>query len=157
MLYDVTIIGGSYAGLSAAMPLARARRNIAIIDAGQRRNRFAEHSHGFLTQDGTRASEIVEIAKNQLEAYSTVHWKNGWVKQIAKIDEGFCICIDGVVSIQTKKLLLRQELTISCRKYLVWLRDGEKRFFIAHIAMDMNYNKGKSVFWPLLSTACNWR
>ncbi|MFX5701276.1 FAD-binding protein, partial [Acinetobacter baumannii] len=42
MLYDVTIIGGSYAGLSAAMPLARARRNIAIIDAGQRRNRFAE-------------------------------------------------------------------------------------------------------------------
>lgn len=47
MLYDVTIIGGSYAGLSAAMPLARARRNIAIIDAGQRRNRFAEHSHGF--------------------------------------------------------------------------------------------------------------
>ncbi|WP_111906121.1 NAD(P)/FAD-dependent oxidoreductase [Acinetobacter baumannii] len=106
MLYDVTIIGGSYAGLSAAMPLARARRNIAIIDAGQRRNRFAEHSHGFLTQDGTRASEIVEIAKNQLEAYSTVHWKNGWVKQIAKRDEGFCICIDGVVSIQTKKIII---------------------------------------------------
>ena len=63
MLYDVAIIGGSYAGLSAAMPLGRARRNIAIIDAGQRRNRFAEHSHGFLTQDGTQASEIIEIAK----------------------------------------------------------------------------------------------
>lgn len=106
MLYDVAIIGGSYAGLSAAMPLARARRNIAIIDAGQRRNRFAEYSHGFLTQDGTQANEIVEIAKKQLEVYSTVEWQNGRVKKIAKIDEGFCICIDGVYSIQTKKIII---------------------------------------------------
>lgn len=111
MLYDVAIIGGSYAGLSAAMPLARARRNIAIIDAGQRRNRFAEHSHGFLTQDGTQASEIIEIAKKQLEAYSTVHWQNGGVKKIAKIDEGFCICIDGVYSIQTKKIIIAAGVT----------------------------------------------
>ncbi|WP_202744533.1 NAD(P)/FAD-dependent oxidoreductase [Acinetobacter pittii] len=106
MLYDVAIIGGSYAGLSAAMPLGRARRNIAIIDAGQRRNRFAEYSHGFLTQDGTQANEIVEIAKKQLEVYSTVEWQNGRVKKIAKIDEGFCICIDGVYSIQTKKIII---------------------------------------------------
>lgn len=106
MLYDVAIIGGSYAGLSAAMPLARARRNIAIIDAGQRRNRFAEYSHGFLTQDGTQANEIVEIAKKQLEVYSTVEWQNGRVKKIAKIDEDFCICIDGVYSIQTKKIII---------------------------------------------------
>ncbi len=111
MLYDVAIIGGSYAGLSAAMPLARARRNIAIIDAGQRRNRFAEHSHGFLTQDGTQASEIIEIAKKQLETYSTVHWQNGGVKKIAKIDEGFCICIDGVYSIQTKKIIIAAGVT----------------------------------------------
>ena len=66
MIHDVAIIGGSYAGLAAALPLARARRNVVIIDAGERRNRFAEFSHGFLTQDGTSASEIAHIGKQQL-------------------------------------------------------------------------------------------
>ena len=58
MQFNVAIIGGSYAGLSAALPLARARRSVVVIDHGQRRNRFATHSHGFLSQDGTLASEI---------------------------------------------------------------------------------------------------
>ena len=79
MLYDVAIIGGSYAGLSAAMPLGRARRNIAIIDAGQRRNRFAEHSHGFLHKMELKLVKLLKLQK-QLEAYSTVHWQNGGVK-----------------------------------------------------------------------------
>ena len=69
MIYDVAIIGGSYAGLAAALPLVRARRNVVIIDAGERRNRFAEFSHGFLTQDGTPASEIAHIGKQQLMKY----------------------------------------------------------------------------------------
>ena len=47
MTYDVIIIGGSYAGMSAAFPLIRARRTVLIIDGGKRRNRFASHSHGF--------------------------------------------------------------------------------------------------------------
>src|SRR3546814_16462282 len=52
MDYDVIIIGGSYAGLPAGLQLARARRKVLVIDAGQRRNRSAAHSHGFLTQEG---------------------------------------------------------------------------------------------------------
>ena len=51
MKTDVIIIGGSYAGISAALQLARARRRITVIDAGLRRNRFASHSHGFLSRD----------------------------------------------------------------------------------------------------------
>ncbi|WP_259657051.1 MULTISPECIES: FAD-binding protein [Klebsiella pneumoniae complex] len=51
MVYDTIIVGGSYAGISAGLQLARARRQILIIDAGQRRNRFADSSHGFLGQD----------------------------------------------------------------------------------------------------------
>ena len=47
MQYDVAIIGGSYAGLAAALPLVRARKNIIVIDSGERRNRFVEYSHGF--------------------------------------------------------------------------------------------------------------
>lgn len=47
MHYDVIIIGGSYAGLSAGLQLARARRRILVLDSGLRRNRFAATSHGF--------------------------------------------------------------------------------------------------------------
>ena len=47
MHYDVIIVGGSYAGMAAALQLVRARRSVLMIDAGERRNRFASHSHGF--------------------------------------------------------------------------------------------------------------
>jgi thioredoxin reductase len=55
MQLDVVVVGGSFAGLSAALQLARARQRIAVIDSGLRRNRFAEVSHGFLGQDGFRS------------------------------------------------------------------------------------------------------
>ena len=52
---DFAVIGGSYAGMSAALQLARGRRNVLVVDAGQRRNRSVdeagEAAHGFLTQD----------------------------------------------------------------------------------------------------------
>ncbi|ENX38945.1 NAD(P)/FAD-dependent oxidoreductase [Acinetobacter courvalinii] len=106
MQYDVAIIGGSYAGLAAAMPLARARRKVLIIDAGKRRNRFAEYSHGFLTQDGTQASEIAQIAKQQVLAYETVDWQNGSVERVEKIEEGFVVGIDATHSITAKRLII---------------------------------------------------
>jgi len=52
MKLDAIVVGGSYAGISAALQLARARRQVAVVDAGQRRNRFAATSHGFFGQDG---------------------------------------------------------------------------------------------------------
>ncbi|VXA58050.1 NAD(P)/FAD-dependent oxidoreductase [Acinetobacter proteolyticus] len=111
MQYDVAIIGGSYAGLSAAMPLARARRKVVVIDAGLRRNRFAVHSHGFLTQDGSKASEIVQIAKQQLLAYQTVDWEDGRVKCVEKVEGGFAICIDATRSITAKRLIIAAGIT----------------------------------------------
>jgi thioredoxin reductase len=74
--FDVIVVGGSYAGLSAAMQLARARRRVLVVDAGRRRNRFAQHSHGFLTQDGSPAAAIAEQGRAQLQAYPTVAWAN---------------------------------------------------------------------------------
>lgn len=106
MIYDVAIIGGSYAGLAAATQLARARRNIIVIDEGQRRNRFAENSHGFLTQDGTEASEIVEIGKAQLLAYKTVNWQTGGVKRIETKNSNFHICIDETCAVTAKKIII---------------------------------------------------
>lgn len=74
--FDVIVIGGSYAGLSAALQLARARRRILIIDNGRRRNRFAQNSHGFLTQDGSTAAGIAAVGRAQLEEYPNVAWAN---------------------------------------------------------------------------------
>ena len=65
-IHDVIIIGGSYAGLSAAMQLGRARRKVLIIDEGLRRNRFAPHSHGFITQDGTDPARLAAEARAQV-------------------------------------------------------------------------------------------
>jgi len=104
--YDVVIIGGSYAGLSAALPLVRARKNILVIDAGLRRNRFAEHSHGFLTQDGVQAADIVIKAKQQLQQYHTFHWQEGAVQSVEKRDNDFFICIDKELAVQTQRIII---------------------------------------------------
>jgi len=77
MHYDVIVIGGSYAGMAAALQLVRARKTVLVIDAGQRRNRFASHSHGFLGQDGVPPDEIARTARTQLEAYPTLTWRDG--------------------------------------------------------------------------------
>ncbi len=74
MQFDVIIVGGSYAGLAAGMPLARARRKILVVDGGQRLNIFSDHSHVFLTQDGTEAAVIAQTGRAQLLAYNTVEW-----------------------------------------------------------------------------------
>jgi thioredoxin reductase len=73
-IYDVIIIGGSYAGLSSAMQLGRARRKVLVIDEGLRRNRFASRSHGFLTQDGVDPAVIAADARAQVMKYPTVEW-----------------------------------------------------------------------------------
>lgn len=111
MIYDVVIIGGSYAGLAAGLPLARARKNIVVIDAGKRRNRFAKFSHGFLTQDGTDATEIARIGKQQLLQYETLAWQVGSVKRIEKKDDQFHICIDATHALIAKKIIIATGVT----------------------------------------------
>jgi thioredoxin reductase len=76
---DAIVIGGSYAGLSAALQLARARRNVYVVDAGLRRNRPSHHAHGFLGQDGTDPADIVALGRAELCAYPTVTWIDGRV------------------------------------------------------------------------------
>lgn len=106
MLYDVIIIGGSYAGLAAALPLARARRKVLVIDAGQRRNRFATHSHGFLTQDGTPAAEIAAVARAQILTYETVEWLDASATDARQIEDGFAVEIEGGAARRAKRLIL---------------------------------------------------
>ena len=59
--YDVAIIGGGAAGLSAALVLSRARRKVVVVDAGAPRNAVALHMQGFLSRDGLPPGELLAI------------------------------------------------------------------------------------------------
>ncbi|MFZ6678946.1 NAD(P)/FAD-dependent oxidoreductase [Undibacterium sp. Tian12W] len=111
MMFDVIIIGGSYAGLSAAMQLARARRQVLVIDGGQRRNRFVEYSHGFLGQDGKKASVIASEGKAQLMAYKTVTWVEGQATSAARQEDGFIVTVEGQGNYQARRLILATGVT----------------------------------------------
>lgn len=87
-MYDAIVVGGSYAGQSAALQLARARRSVLVIDGGKRRNRFVSHSHGFLTQDGQTPDEIAAIGRQQLLRYSSVEWADADVLKAEQLDDG---------------------------------------------------------------------
>ena len=91
MHYDVIAIGGSYAGMAAALQLVRARRSVLVIDAGARRNRFASHSHGFLGQDGNDAAEIAANARRQLEKYPTLSWREDRVESVSGQADHFTV------------------------------------------------------------------
>ena len=58
--YDVILIGGSYAGLSAAMALGRSLRKVLIIDSGLPCNWQTPHSHNFITLDGEKPANITK-------------------------------------------------------------------------------------------------
>ncbi|MBC8999567.1 NAD(P)/FAD-dependent oxidoreductase [Pseudomonas sp. N40(2020)] len=89
MVYEVIIVGGSYAGLSAGLQLARARRKVLVLDSGLRRNRFAETSHGFLGQDGRAPGDIAQDARKQLLAYPSVQWLADTALEARQTDQGF--------------------------------------------------------------------
>lgn len=72
MHYDVIIVGGSFAGLSAAMYLARARKAVCVVDKGEPRNRFATASHGFFAQDGNSPQVMLDTMRQQVAAYPRV-------------------------------------------------------------------------------------
>jgi thioredoxin reductase len=67
--WDVIVIGGGAAGLNAALVLARARRRVVVVDAGEPRNRFAPHMHGFLSRDGVSPLELLEIGRGEVRGY----------------------------------------------------------------------------------------
>jgi NADPH-dependent 2,4-dienoyl-CoA reductase/sulfur reductase-like enzyme len=82
-MYEVIIIGGSFAGLAAALQLGRARRKVTVLDTGVPRNRFAGHSHGLLGHDHRPPLEILAEARQQLARYPTVKLVNARADSIS--------------------------------------------------------------------------
>ncbi|NDW06060.1 NAD(P)/FAD-dependent oxidoreductase [Jiella pacifica] len=105
-MHDVIVVGGSYAGLAAALQLARARRDVVVIDAGLRRNRFASHSHGFLGQDGRDPAAIVAEARQQIAAYPNVTFVDGRATRIERPGADFAVCVEKKQSFLSRRLVL---------------------------------------------------
>lgn len=111
MHHDVAVVGGSFAGLSAAMQLARARRNVVVIDDGLPRNRFAAHSHGFLGQDGRTPAAILDDARRQLLAYPTASLVRGRASRCDGGKGAFTVAIEDGSTLAAARLVLAYGVT----------------------------------------------
>ena len=102
----VVIVGGSWAGLAAAMQLGRARRRVLIVDGGQPRNRFAHASHGYLGQDGVAPALILETFRAQVLAYPTVELRTGIAQAASQSDGGFTVTLGDGESVRAERVIL---------------------------------------------------
>ncbi|QEC53080.1 thioredoxin reductase [Anseongella ginsenosidimutans] len=103
--FDIIIIGGSYAGLSAAMALGRSLRKVLIIDSGQPCNKQTPHSHNFITGDGERPAAIAVKAREQVLNYETVTFQPGLVTEGSGKNNAFEIKTGEGLRFSARKLL----------------------------------------------------
>lgn len=106
MAHDVVVVGGSFAGLSAALYVARTRRTVCVIDSGLPRNRFAAHSHGFLGQDGGSPAAMLATAREQIAAYSGASFVSGQATKAAAEGNGFRVELADGETLETSRLVL---------------------------------------------------
>lgn len=103
---EVIIIGGSYAGLSAAMALGRSMRSVLIIDSGLPCNRQTPHAHNFITHDGVPPQVILSNAKQQVQSYPTIRWIAATATGAVQTEMGFEVTTDDGKGFKTKKILI---------------------------------------------------
>lgn len=103
--FDVIIVGGGPAGLSAALVLGRCRRKVLVIDAGSPRNIRSHGVHGFITREGCRPTELLAMARQQIEPYG-VQFREGTVMRVDRNDTGFTATLLDESSAECRKILL---------------------------------------------------
>ncbi|MBQ4822282.1 NAD(P)/FAD-dependent oxidoreductase [Aquimarina sp. MMG016] len=104
-IFEVIIIGGSYAGLSAAMALGRSLRKVLIIDTNKPCNRQTPRSHNFITLDGKTPKEISTLARQQVEKYKTVSFYNDLAITGTKTKNGYNISTLSNKTFSAKKII----------------------------------------------------
>ena len=108
--YDVVVVGAGAAGLSAALVLARARRRVAVVDAGEPRNAPAAHMQGFLSRDGMRPAALLEVGRAEVAGYGAALID----ARVEHVDPGFTVRLVGGAALGARRLVvatgLRDEL-----------------------------------------------
>lgn len=103
---DVIIIGGSFAGLAAALQLGRARRKVTVLDTGLPRNRFAGRSHGVLGHDHKPPSDILAEARQQLARYPTIQLVNARAESVSGAIDDFSVLTGEGETLRARRLIL---------------------------------------------------
>jgi thioredoxin reductase len=109
-VYDVVIVGGGPAGLSAALVLGRCRRQVLVCDSGTPRNAASRGLHGYLTRDGVAPLEFLRLAREELRQYG-IEPRAATVTDIACTKEGFTLTLDGGDTIAARTVLLATGVT----------------------------------------------
>ncbi|MFE7396543.1 NAD(P)/FAD-dependent oxidoreductase [Streptomyces sp. NPDC057557] len=106
----MVVVGAGAAELSTALVLARARRRVAVVDAGEPRNAPAAHMHGFLSRDGMSPADLLAVGRAEVAAYGVDLFEG----RVDQIDPGFLVRLDGGAVLGARRIVvatgLRDEL-----------------------------------------------
>jgi thioredoxin reductase len=100
--YEVVVVGGGAAGLSASLLLGRARRRVAVVDAGSPRNAPAAHMQGYLTRDGMSPVEFLAAARAEVRAYGVELIED----RVLEIEAGFSVRLAGGQVLEARRVLI---------------------------------------------------
>ena len=125
--FDVVVIGGGAAGLSAALVLSRARRTVLVVDSGSPRNAAAAHMQGFLSRDGMPPADLVELGRTEVTGYGA-ELRTGVVTDVVRDGtKGFWVLLGDGTRVSARRLLvttgLRDELPAIPGLAERWARD----------------------------------
>ena len=101
-VYDVVVVGGGAAGLNAALVLGRARRRVAVVDAGAPRNAPAAHMQGFLSRDGMSPSDLLAAGRAEVTGYGVDFVED----QVDAIEAGFSVRLAGGRELTARRILV---------------------------------------------------
>ena len=101
-MYDVAVVGGGAAGLSAALVLGRARRRVAVIDAGAPRNAPAAHMQGFLSRDGMPPAKLLAAGRAEVTGYGVELIQD----QVIGIENGFVVHLAAGEVVNARRILI---------------------------------------------------
>lgn len=102
LAFDVVVVGGGPAGLSAALVLGRARRKVAVVDAGSPRNAPAAHLQGFLTRDGMPPGDLLAAGRLEVAGYGVVLVDD----LVVAVQPGFVVRLNGGQTLTARRILI---------------------------------------------------